>query len=96
MSVNDLSKEISALLAAESAEALDGFEGKLMNYGLIPELLQEPLIKFAADKNRAYSVTDKFPKIDPKNIRSEIISVKYSIDLSQCAEHEIELGSVTF
>ena len=72
------------------------FENKLAQYGYIPELIKEPLIKFIADKSRAYAVTDEFPKIDPVNIHTQIISVKYSIDLSRCAEFETDLNSLNF
>lgn len=93
-SIAEISKSISAMLSAESAEALDLFESKLMNCGYIPEMLKEPLIKFKIDKNRAYAVTQEFPKIDPTALHRQIVSVKYSIDLTQCAEFEIELSSI--
>jgi hypothetical protein len=94
--VEDLAKSISAMLSAESAGALDAFESKLMSYGYIPEMVKEPLIKFKLDRNRAYVITDDFPKINPQDLKAQIISVNYSIDLTLCAEFEVEFNSITF
>ena len=96
LSVEDIAESIRKLLIMQSDEILDLFESKLAQYGYIPELIKEPLIKFIIDKNRAYSVTDEFPKIDSKDIHSQILSVKYSIDLSKCTDFEVNLTSVNF
>lgn len=94
LSVADVSKSISEILSAESADALESFERKLMNCGYIPEMLKEPLTKFKLDKTKAYAVTEEFPKITAEHIRSQIVSVKYSIDLTQCREFEVDLDSI--
>ena len=96
LSAADIADSIKDLLKAQPGESLDLFENKLAQYGYIPELIKEPLIKFITDKSRAYAVTDEFPKIDAENVRSQIISVKYSIDLSRCTEFETDLNSVNF
>lgn len=96
LSIKNVSEIISAMLSAESAQAADAFENKLMNYGYIPELHEKHLIKFKLDRLRAYSVADGFPRIDPKNVKSQIISVKYTIDLTPCAEFEVEVDSIVF
>lgn len=96
LSVEDAAESIRKTIGTESNEILDLFESKLARYGYIPELIKEPLQKFIADKTRVYSVTEEFPKIDSKNIFSQIISVKYSIDLSRCAEFEVNLSSLNF
>lgn len=93
-SIQDIAENIFAMLSAESASVADAFERKLMNYGYVPEMLKEPLKKFKLDRNRAYSVTEDFPKIKTETINSRIISVKYSIDLTLCAEFEADFNSI--
>ncbi len=96
LSIEDIAESVKDLLKTSPNEIFDLFESKLAQYGYIPELIKEPLLKFITDKSRAYAVTDEFPKIDSKDIHSQIISVKYSIDLSRCAEFETDLNSVSF
>lgn len=96
LSIEDIADSIKDVLSGASGESLDLFENKLAQYGYIPELIKEPLIKFVSDKSRAYAVTDQFPKIDAKNIHDQITSVKYSIDLSRCTDFEIDLTSLNF
>jgi hypothetical protein len=96
LSAADIADSIKDLLKMQSDDVIDLFENKLAQYGYIPELIKEPLIKFIADKSRAYTVADEFPKIDPKNIHSQITAVKYSIDLSRCSEFEVDLNTVSF
>lgn len=95
LTVTDLAQSISAVLATEPVQISELFESKLMKYGYAPELIKEPLIKFKVDKNRAYLVEEDFPKIKPQDIKKQITSVKYSIDLTQCAEYQVELESIT-
>ena len=96
LTIEDIAKSISAMLSAESAGAVDAFESKLMNCGYIPELIREPLIKFKLDRNRSYQVTEDFPKINASDLKVQIVSVNYSIDLTLCAEFEIKLDSISF
>lgn len=95
-SIENIADSIKELIASSSGESLDLFENKLAQYGYIPEVLKEPLMKFVRDKTRAYFVTDQFPKIDAQNIQSQIVSIKYTIDLSRCVDFEIDLTSLNF
>jgi len=89
-SIADVVLSIKEILQTEHAEILQIFEHKLMKYGFILEILKEPLYKFILDKMKVYIVTDEFPKITQESIKSQILSVKYTIDLSQCSEYEIK------
>lgn len=91
LSIEDISKSIRELLVQESSEIMDLFEYKLIEYGYIPEIINQPLHKFIIDKLKVFYVSDSFPKISSDNIKSQITSVKYSIDLSQCSNYEVEL-----
>ena len=95
-SIEDIANRIKERIVSSSGESLDLFENKLAQYGYIPEILKEPLMKFVSDKTRAYSVTDQFPKIDAQLIQSQIVFVKYAVDLSRCADFEIDLTSLNF
>jgi hypothetical protein len=94
LSINNLVDEINELLENTSTEIKDLFDNKLVEYGFIPEIIKIPLYKFIVDKNRIYFVSDEFPKILPYNIKSQIIDVKYTIDLLQCHEYEIEVNNI--
>ncbi|BAC12132.1 hypothetical protein [Oceanobacillus iheyensis HTE831] len=90
-SVKDVVNHIRGLIKnEEDNDIINIFEYKLIDYGYIPEIIKEPLRKFKVDKQRYYLVSDNFPRIVPKDIRNEITSVKYSIDLSSCHEFEID------
>jgi len=93
LSIEDIIQDIKELLGKGSSDALDVFENKLMEYGYIPEIINEPLYQFIVDKRRAFFVSDEFPKIFPCHIKSQIISVSYCIDLSKCAEYEVTSDS---
>ena len=93
--VEDIVNSIKQVLTAEfDYDILDIFEIKLMDYGFIPEIIVEPLQNFKVDKTRAFYISDEFPRISPQNIMKQIISVKYAIDLSDCAEFEINIDSL--
>ncbi len=94
VSIDVLVKDIEALLEHESRELQHIFDNKLLEYGFIPEIIKTPFFKFIVDKNRAFFVSDEFPKISPIHVKSQIIKVKYSIDLLQCSEFEIEIDSM--
>lgn len=53
--VEDIVSEISELLASVSKLTLDVFNTKLVNYGYIPELENEPYVGFMIDKTRFFS-----------------------------------------
>jgi len=90
LSVADVALGIREILQTEHEEILQIFENKLVEYGFIPEIIKEPLYKFIVDKVRVYAVTKEFPRISQENIKSQILTVKYTIDLSQCREFETE------
>ncbi len=93
-SADSLVGEINKLLETEPEDVLNLFDNKLLEYGYIPEIVKTPFFKFIVDKTKAYYVSDDFPKILPEHVKNQIIKVKYSIDLIQCKEFEIEIDSI--
>ena len=94
IAVDSLVKEINKLLETEPEDTLNIFDHKLLEYGYIPEIVKTPFLKFIVDKTKAYYVSDNFPKISPEHVKSQILKVKYSIDLIQCEEFETEIDSI--
>lgn len=95
LTVEDVICTIKGKLSSELDDNLmDIFENKLMDYGYIPEIIKEPLQKFKLDNQRVFHITEDFPKISPQNIMNQIISVKYTIDLSKCKDFEIKIESL--
>jgi len=94
-SVENLVKDIYILLDNESAELQDIFDNKLLEYGFIPEIVKSQWSKFVVDKNRAYYISEDFPKILPHHVASQILTVKYTIDLLQCSEFEIDIETMS-
>lgn len=92
--VDFLVREINKLLENEPEDVLNVFDNKLLEYGYIPEIVKTPFLKFIVDKSKAYYVSDDFPKISPEHVQSQILKVKYSIDLIQCEEFETEIDSI--
>lgn len=71
------------------------FKEKLFDYGYIEGINDKgKLYKFIIDKKNVYKVTDKFPKIEDKDISDKIVEVKYAIDLTKCKEFEIEIDDI--
>lgn len=93
LSIKDISENIQDLIS-DDIELLDLFQNKLIDYGYFPEIFQENLYKFIVDKVRVFHVSETFPKILSKDLKSQIISVKYSIDLSKCIEYEVDIKSI--
>jgi len=94
MSIDILVNDVYELLENKSAEVRDIFDNKLIEYGFIPELIEKSLFKFIVDKRRIYDITDEFPKILPQDVSSQILTVKYSIDLLQCSEFEVDIENI--
>jgi hypothetical protein len=94
LSIVDIVQDISSQLIDKSNEIKDEFSFKLLEVGYFPEAVKKPFLKFIVDKNRAFKVTDGFPKILPKNIENGIIDVKYAIDLLACSEYEVNVNSI--
>jgi len=95
VSIDRLVKDIYALLENKSAEIRDIFDNRLIEYGFIPELIEKSLFKFIVDKRRTYYISDEFPKILPQSVSSQILTVKYSIDLLQCSEFEVDIENIS-
>ena len=95
VSIDRLVKDIYALLENKSAEIRDIFDNRLIEYGFIPELIEKSLFKFIVDKRRTYYISDEFPKILPQSVSSQILTVKYSIDLLQCSEFEVDIENMS-
>jgi len=93
-SIDKLVQDIYEMLENKSAEVSDIFDNRLIEYGFIPELIESSLFKFIVDKRRAYYVSESFPKILPPTVASQILTVKYSIDLLQCYEFEIDINKI--
>ncbi len=93
LSIENISHEIKEMLYDEAPDVLDTLDNKLMKYGYIPEIIREPLYQFIVDKRRVFFVSDKFPKISPSDVKSQIVTVSYSIDLSKCTEYEVNIDS---
>jgi hypothetical protein len=89
LSIEDIAQAIKKLLYEKAPDTVDSFDTKLMKYGYIPEIIKEPLYQFIVDKRRAFLVSNEFPKIFPSDIKSQIVSVNYSVDLSGCTEYEV-------
>ncbi|KJS87145.1 MAG: hypothetical protein JM58_05265 [Peptococcaceae bacterium BICA1-8] len=94
LSIEDISKSIRMQINRESNDLIYQFENKLMEYGYFLEFNKESLQKFIVDKLKVFHVSDTFPKISVKDIRSQIVAVKYTIDLSQCSDYEVEIQSL--
>lgn len=92
--VNDISSDIKVTLSKTSKLLLDIFNIKLIDYGFIPELENEPYIGFLIDTTRVFQVNANFPKLIPPMIPLEIPRVKYSIDLSLCNDFEVGFTSI--
>ena len=87
-SIADIVISIENYLRVESNEIKSKFEGKLLEYGYIPEIIKTEFYKFIVDKNRVFLTSDDFPKIQPSYIAHGITDVKYSIDLLECTNFE--------
>lgn len=87
-SIADIVNSIKISLKKESNEIKNKFEGKLLEYGYIPEITKTEFYKFIVDKNRVFLTSGDFPKIQPRHIKHGIIDVKYSIDLLECSNYE--------
>lgn len=92
--VKDLVLDIKEVLSKKSKLLLDVFNLKLIDYGYIPELENEPYVSFLIDNTRVFRIKDDFPKLIPPMIPAEILRVKYSIDLSLCNGFEVDFNSI--
>lgn len=87
--IEDIFVELVNLLDGDE-DAKELFEIKVGQYGFAPEFNAGELAKFVADRQRFFSVSELFPRINPSFVAGEITSVKYSIDLSRCSRFAIQ------
>ncbi len=92
--VKVLSAKIQEALAEKSKLLLDIFNLKLIDYGFIPDLENEPYIGFLIDTVKVFKISTDFPRLIPPMIPPEILRLKYSIDLSMCEKFEINFESI--
>lgn len=92
--IETIAQDIKLSIANSPEEVLSLFENKLLEYGYVPEVVKTSFFKFIVDKEKAFYVSDEFPKISFKNVNSQITKVKYSIDLLQCKQFEVDVNSI--
>ena len=85
--IDKIVNEIEQNLLEISFELYEIFQLKLYEYGYISGIETN---RFIVDKVMYFNISDEFPKIIPTMIKSQIIDVKYSIDLLQCQGFLVE------
>jgi len=93
-SVNDLIGEIELLIEEEDSGLIEVFNLKLDGYGYMPDMPDMPLIKFIVDSEKAYHVSDEFPKLIPADTPPEIFNLKYAVDLSKCSDFLVDIDNI--
>ena len=89
-SIEEIAADIRQLIIINGTNYdLDLIESRLIAYGYAPETLNEELKSFIVDHQRVFKVTEEFPRITPQDVKAQITSVKYFVDLSKCSEFEI-------
>lgn len=94
LTILDLVVEIQGVLSTKSKLISDVFNLKLVDYGFVPELQNEPYAGFLIDTERIFKVTGGFPRITPLIIPKEVTKLKYTIDLSDCKDYEERFESI--
>jgi hypothetical protein len=89
-SIEDIVMETKEILENEAVDLIEIFETKIADYGYFPEISIEPLNKFITDSVKIFSIEEEFPRIVPHKVKSQIVTLKYSVDLSKCSEFEIK------
>lgn len=69
-------------LLAESAPALEMFEGRLLSYGWIDAFSEFRTEKYGVRTSEAFRVTESFPRITSASLPLGVGSVSYSVDRS--------------
>lgn len=85
-SLNEVVYRISEMLVAK-ADALDLLRVKLNAYGYI-DLQEYSEQKYYLTGSQSYCVNESFPKLTPKRIPSQIISVRYDLSVSSIVDWE--------
>lgn len=94
-SVNDLIGEIELLIGERDNGLIEAFNIKLDGYGYVPDMTDMPLLKFIVDSEKAYHVSDEFPKLIPTDAPPEIFNLKYAIDLSKCSHFLVDIDDIS-
>ena len=94
LSILDLVVEIQEMLSTKSKLITDIFNLKIVDYGFVPELQNEPYAGFLIDTARIFKVANDFPRITPLMIPKEVTRLKYTIDLSGCKDYEVTFQSI--
>ncbi len=97
LSVDSLAGSIKAELDRNGLdeEKVD-FEEKLAKYGYFFGFQNENLSRFLIDNLQAFEVRETFPRLVPAQVASEIISVKYVLDLSRCRDFSVPVSELVF
>lgn len=87
-SIDELILKIERAIENERFELNEIFYNKLFDYGYMPHL-DIKKYKFIVDKVMVFYVHEDFPKITPLDIQSQIVNLKYTIDLLKCQEFRV-------
>ncbi len=93
-SAEDLIILLRSLMKEAGNEIKDIFDAKIFEYGFIPDVSNRLNYKFIVDKIQAFHVLEGFPRISRKDIPSQILEAKYSINLALCHNFEIEVSEI--
>ena len=94
-SINDLIGEIELLIGEGDDGLIEAFNIKLDGYGYVPDMPDRPLLKFIVDSEKAYHVSDEFPKFIPTDAPPEIFNLKYAVDLSKCGQFLVDINDIS-
>lgn len=90
--IEDVIQSIYKEIEIESLK--EEFLTKVEKYGYIPEVQTDMLLKFRVEKMKAYEVSEGFPKLSLEQVSPLIRNMKYSIDLSGCAQFKVNINDV--
>jgi hypothetical protein len=97
LSIASLAKSINTELDRHRlAEEKVDFEDNLAKFGYFFECQNANLSKFLIDTVTAFEVREGFPRLVPSQVASEIISVKYVLNLSGCRNYSIPVAELVF
>ncbi len=94
ISILDVIHEINEEINEDDFESKEIFDNKLAAYGYIDGVTPEPFYQFTSDAINAYKVIEGFPRILSNDVKPQILSVEYTIDLRRCLEFRLELNSI--
>ena len=83
ISLNDIVKRITEILSADT-EARDLFRNKLTNYGYL-DIQEYAEQKYSHSGTQRYQVDSNFPRLTTKSVPTQIIAVRYDLNLPSLA-----------